>query len=204
MSSSHRGSDGLVLLFIFYFLFFLVLILLVLKFWFEFVFWLRAPSILCFTVVLSVFFFLLDSRGHYGKSAKRAFSLQAFPPDLGGKNLWARERKFSPGFSFLSIYSRLPNSGKQFSTLFSSLCFPSFLNSPQPNIVLKFGDDWISHPKISEFEFYPLKFGDIWILHPDISEFKFYPINFKIVWILLSKFFGVFTFYTLNFQNLEV
>ena len=31
--------------------------------------------------------------GHYGKSAVREFSLQAFPPDLGRRNLWARERK---------------------------------------------------------------------------------------------------------------
>ena len=47
-------------------------------------------------------------RGHYGKSAMRKFSLMAFPPDLGGKNLWARERKFSPGFPpfLFSLYSQ--------------------------------------------------------------------------------------------------
>ena len=38
------------------FFFFLVLIWLVLKLWFEFVFWLRAPSILCFYIF---FFFLI-------------------------------------------------------------------------------------------------------------------------------------------------
>ena len=54
---------------------------------------------------LFFFFFLLDSkiaivfvkrvggRGHYGKSVVREFSLQTFPPDLEGINLWARERK---------------------------------------------------------------------------------------------------------------
>ena len=26
---------------------------------------------------------------------------------------------------------------------------------------LKFGGDWILHPKVSKFEFYPLTFGDV-------------------------------------------
>ena len=34
---------------------------------------------------------------------------------------------------------------------------------------LKFGDDWILHPKVLEFGFYPLKFG----------VFGFYTITFQ-------------------------
>ena len=40
-------------------------------------------------------------------------------------------------------------------------------------IPLKFGGDWILHPKISKFRFYTLTFGGVWILHPDISKFWF-------------------------------
>ena len=43
-------------------------------------------------------------RGHFCKSAMRQFSLLAFPPDLGGKNLWARKKKFSPGFPPLLFF----------------------------------------------------------------------------------------------------
>ena len=40
------------------------------------------------------------------------FSLMSFPPNLRGKNLWPRERKFSLGFSTLPIFFLFPNSGK--------------------------------------------------------------------------------------------
>ena len=50
--------------------------------------------------------------GHYNKTALRQFSPLAFPPDLGGKNLWARERNFSPGFSTPSIFHPMPNKRK--------------------------------------------------------------------------------------------
>ena len=48
-------------------------------------------------------------RGHFCKGVMRQFSLLAFPPDLRGKNLWGRERKFSPDFSPLlfSFYSQI-------------------------------------------------------------------------------------------------
>ena len=58
------------------------------------------------------FFFLLNSRGHYGQSLLHQFSTQAFPPNLGRRNLWARERKFFPRFSTLPIFLSFPNSGK--------------------------------------------------------------------------------------------
>ena len=57
-------------------------------------------------------------RGYLGKSAFTALSSPDFPPDLGGWKLWVRERKLSPGFSFLPIFSPLPNSGKH--------CFPPY------------------------------------------------------------------------------
>ena len=52
--------------------------------------------------------------------------------------MWAQERKFSLGFSTLPIFSLFPNGGK-LSVLpyFPSYIFPSFLNSTQPNIVLR-------------------------------------------------------------------
>ena len=40
---------------------------------------------------------------------------------------------------------------------------------------LKFGDVWILHFEVSEFEFYLLKkFGRVWILYPNVSEFGFF------------------------------
>ena len=64
--------------------------------------------------------------GHYGKTALRQFSLIVFSPDLGGKNLWAREGKFSPGFSTPLIFFPFPNRGK-----FSfPLHFPSYIFHP--------------------------------------------------------------------------
>ena len=74
------------------------------------------------------FFFLLDSRGHYGKSAKRAFSLQAFPPDLGGKNLWAWRENFLPGFPsslFYFVCQTVEN------TVFHSIFLPRFSILPK-------------------------------------------------------------------------
>ena len=59
--------------------------------------------------------------GYYGKITMREFSLIDFPLDLGGKFLWARERKVSPGFSTPLIFSPLPNSGK--------LSFPPYFPS---------------------------------------------------------------------------
>ena len=46
--------------------------------------------------------------GHYGKTALRQFSLIAFPPDLGGKKLWAQGENFLPGFPLplFSSYSQ--------------------------------------------------------------------------------------------------
>ena len=88
--------------------------------------YLYPPSFICFvslmrnchspalalSLFLFSFFFLLNSRGHYGQSLLHQFSTQAFPPDLGRQNLWARERKFSPGFSTLPIFLSFPNNGK--------------------------------------------------------------------------------------------
>ena len=34
---------------------------------------------------------------------------------------------------------------------------------------LKFGSDWILHPEILKFGFYPLKFSDVWISHSNVS-----------------------------------
>ena len=74
-----------------------------------------------------IFYFLLIlprwvvvdvGRGYLGKSAFTTLSSPDFPPDLEGWKLWARERKLSPGFSFLPIFSPLPNSGKH--------CFPPY------------------------------------------------------------------------------
>ena len=132
MSSSYRGSNGSVLLF-----FFLVLIWLVLKFWFEFVFWLIAPSILCFTSVLSVFFFFTwFQRALWSKCRESIFS-------SGFSSRFGRKKFVGPGekiFSrvFHSLYFLLiPKQRKiQFSTPFSFLHFPSFLNSTQPNTML--------------------------------------------------------------------
>ena len=69
------------------------------------------------------FFFLLNSRGHYGQSLLHQFSTQAFPPNLGRRNLWARERKFFPRFSTLPIFLSFPNSGKP-------LSFPLYVFHP--------------------------------------------------------------------------
>ena len=82
---------------------------------------------------LCFFFFFLDSRmGYYGKTALRQFSPLAFPPDLGGKNLWTRERNFSPGFFTPPIFLPLPNRGKP--TFLPH--FPHLLKSIQPNTML--------------------------------------------------------------------
>ena len=70
--------------------------------------------------------------GHYGNNTMRHFSLMSFPPNLGGKNLCARERKFSSRFSTLPSFPLLPKSGK---STFSFLCFPSLLKSTQLNTV---------------------------------------------------------------------
>ena len=43
---------------------------------------------------------------------------------------------------------------------------------------LNFGGNWILHPEVLEFEFYPLVFESVWILHPDVSEFGFYSLKF--------------------------
>ena len=64
--------------------------------------------------------------GYYGKITMREFSLIDFPPDLGGKFLWAREIKVSPGFSTPLIFSPLPNSGK----LSFPPHFPSYIFHP--------------------------------------------------------------------------
>ena len=45
--------------------------------------------------------------------------------------------------------------------------------------LLKFGDVWIFHPRVSNFRIYHLKFEGICILHPDISKFGFYPLKFR-------------------------
>ena len=37
--------------------------------------------------------------------------------------------------------------------------------------LLKFGGEWILHPKVSKFGFYPLYFKSFWILLPKVSEF---------------------------------
>ena len=70
--------------------------------------------------------------GHYGNNTMRHFSLMSFPPNLGGKNLCARERKFSSKFFTLPSFPLLPKSGK---STFSFLCFPSLLKSTQLNTV---------------------------------------------------------------------
>ena len=46
--------------------------------------------------------------GHYRKTALVQFSPIAFPPDLGGKNLWAQGENFLPGLplSLFSFYSQ--------------------------------------------------------------------------------------------------
>ena len=51
---------------------------------------------------LSFFF----SIGHYGQSLLHQFSTQAFPPDLGRRNLWAWRENFLSGFP-LSLFSSL-------------------------------------------------------------------------------------------------
>ena len=54
-------------------------------------------------------------RRHSSKIAGTQFSSLAFPPKLGGKKLWVRERNFSPGFFTLktpSIFHPMPNKGK--------------------------------------------------------------------------------------------
>ena len=93
--------------------------------------YLYPPSFICFvslmrnchspalalSLFLFSFFFLLNSRGHYGQSLLHQFSTQAFPPNLGRRNLWARERKFFPRFSTLPIFLSFPNSGKPLSFL---------------------------------------------------------------------------------------
>ena len=48
------------------------------------------------------------------------FTLHNFPPNLGGWKLWVRERKFSPGFSILSVFLLLPNG------VFHPIFFPLF------------------------------------------------------------------------------
>ena len=70
--------------------------------------------------------------GHYGNNTMRHFSLMSFPPNLGGKNLCARERKFSSKFFTLPSFPLLPKSGK---STFSFLCFSSLLKSTQLNTV---------------------------------------------------------------------
>ena len=70
--------------------------------------------------------------GHYGNNTMRHFSLMNFPPNLRGKNLCARERKFSSKFFTLPSFLLLPKSGK---STFSFLCFPSLLKSTQLNTV---------------------------------------------------------------------
>ena len=85
-----------------------------------------------FTPALSLsmfffFFFFLDSRTeYYGKTTLRQFSPLAFPPNLGGKNLWARERNFSPGFSTPPVFLSLPNKEKR---IFLPQ-FPSYIFHP--------------------------------------------------------------------------
>ena len=74
-----------------------------------------------------VFFFFakllwpLEREGICVKVLWEHFSLQHFPPDLGGWKLWAQKRKLSPGFFFLPIFLLLPNSGKY--------CFLSYFPS---------------------------------------------------------------------------
>ena len=71
-----------------------------------------ALSLCVFFFYFFYFFYLTWFIGHYGQSLLHQFSTQAFPPNLGRQNLWARERKFSPGFSTLPIFLSFPNNGK--------------------------------------------------------------------------------------------
>ena len=59
---------------------------------------------------------------------------------------------------------------------------------------LKFGGNWILHPKILKFGFYPLTFGSVWILHIDVSKFGFWLLYFLGVWILSSKIWNYLDF----------
>ena len=74
--------------------------------------------IFCFLLILPRWVVVDVGRGYLGKSVFTALSSPDFPPDLGGWKLWAQERKLSPGFSFLPIFSLFPNSGKH--------CFPPY------------------------------------------------------------------------------
>ena len=78
----------------------------------------------------------------------------------------------------------------------------------------KFGGDWILHPEILEFGFYPLTFESVWILHPDIQNLDFtpyifgvigsYSLKFRSVWILhlkVSEFRGLKSKYSLTLGN---
>ena len=73
-------------------------------------------------------------RGYLCKSVSTALFSPNFPPNLGGWKLWARERKFSPKFSFLPIFPLLPNSGKHyFLSYFPSYVFhPPYFHPNQP------------------------------------------------------------------------
>ena len=66
--------------------------------------------------------------GHYSKSALRQFSPLAFPLDLGGKNLWARERNFSLGFSTPPVFS---HSQTEENPLFYPIFHPIFSIPPK-------------------------------------------------------------------------
>ena len=78
----------------------------------------HSPALyLSFSIIYLFYLFLnLILEGICVKIPKVHFSPHNFPPDLGGWDLWAQERKFSPRFSILNIFLLLPNSGKH--------CFP--------------------------------------------------------------------------------
>ena len=78
----------------------------------------------------------VSGRGHYGKRLMRALFSHNFSSRFG------RMRFLGPGekiFSRVFHPQYFPSFAKQWKTLFStpffSLCFPSSLNSPQPNTV---------------------------------------------------------------------
>jgi len=42
--------------------------------------------------------------------------------------------------------------------------------------------------KISKIQITPLKFGGDWILHPEVSEFEFYPLKFGVFGFYILMF----------------
>ena len=109
--------------------FFLVLIWLVLKFWFEFVFWSIAPSILCFTVVLSVFFFFyLIPEGIMVKVPREHFLFRLFLPIWEEKICGPGRENFLSGFPS-SLFSLVCQTVEN--TVFHSIFFPMFSILPK-------------------------------------------------------------------------